>query len=243
MSPRTTPAQFEPFETLLRNIHDQRITSWAEIELDFLDATSAFDTLYATGKKDKGWYQAKARYFNDVLVALISSAVDQPVRARSKKRSILFEKIDIDLCYPEIGDPVVCGEAKQLGAPPHPGNNLTGRPANQDIHKRVREVALTSMDIKAAHTGPRQIESFGHWVSTATPAYISFWALRADTPQDLDSCRSILYSLRNYCNQVGAFVYEPTTGATDYTVKHFRELSMDTALNEFVQRSVSAASR
>jgi hypothetical protein len=241
MTPSSPKVRFASFESVLNSIHLERLTAWSDIEVPFLNAIQEFDSVFAEGKKPKGWYQAKARYFNDTLAALISTAAGQSISARAKKRSILFDKIDIDLCFPSDGPPIVAGEAKALGTPPHHGNKHKARESKSDLHKRVREVALTSMDLKAAHTAPRRINSFQDWVATATPAYVCFWALRVDNPRDLDRCRSILYSLRNYCDQVGAFIYEPTQSPTTYGLRHFREVSMDRAINEFVQRTVSGS--
>ena len=57
-----------------------------------------FDSEYSLGNRTSGWYQAKARYFNDIIVALLSNASKRAIALRSKKRSQLFRLIDIDIC-------------------------------------------------------------------------------------------------------------------------------------------------
>ena len=92
------------------------------------------------------------------------------------------------------------------------------------------------MDVKAAHTGPRAIQSFKDWVATAKPAYLSFWSLRIGTDSDESTCRSILGSLKSYCDDVAAFFYRAGDGHAQYRALRFNDFSMDRALNEFVQR-------
>lgn len=217
-------------------------SSWSQVEADFVGVVSAFDAEYSLGRQKPGWYQQKAKYFNDLVVLIIENCTGKKIARRSKRRSVLFSEIDVDICYPEDGDPIVAAEVKALGTPPHPGNRDTARGARSDLHKRVREVAFTAMDIKAAHAKPRTITSFQAWVDTAEPAYSSFWALRVDGPSDLNTVRSILSSLKSYCNGVGAVIYEPQGSSTNYTVRSLPEFSMDRAIRDFTQRVVSAKS-
>ena len=157
---------------------------------------------------------------------------------RCKKKSQLFDLIDIDICYPEQGSPIVAAEVKLLGTPPHPGNKDKPRPGSADLHKRVREVAFTSMDLKAAYAHPQPIASFQQWVESTLPGYFAFWAIRANDKSDLERVRSTLTSLRAYCNGVGAVIYCPRTAQkpTKYEVRKLPELSIDRALREMAQR-------
>ncbi|MBL8754423.1 MAG: hypothetical protein JNK15_14060 [Planctomycetes bacterium] len=234
-----TNDEFEPFEALKKRAWSEPCQSWAEVEADFIATVGAFDREYSTGKRPPGWYQQKAKFFNDLVVRIIENCTGRKIATRAKKRSVLFSDIDIDICYPESGDPIVAAEVKALGTPPHPGNNGKARHARSDMHKRVREVAFTAMDIKAAHAKPRTISSFQAWVDTAEPAYLSFWALRVDGTADLSSVRSILASLKSYCNGVGAVIYEATTVPTKYAVRQFPEFNMDRAIRDFTQRVIS----
>lgn len=230
---------FAPFEELLRRAWSQPCQSWAEVEADFIAAVSDFDREYSLGRRPSGWYQLKAKFFNDLVVSIIENCSGRKIATRAKKRSVLFSDIDIDICYPEVGDPMVAAEVKALGTPPHPGNDGQARRARSDMHKRVREVAFTAMDIKAAHAKPRTISSFQAWVDTAEPAYLSFWALRVDGAADLSSVRSILASLKSYCNGVGAVIYEPASSPTTYAIRQFPEFVMDRAIRDFTQRVIS----
>lgn len=232
---------YSPFESLLQRVSESKLTSWDAVERPFIEVVEGFDTEYARGERGSGWYQMKARYFNDLIVALLGNASGQPIAVRSKKKSQLFTQIDIDICWPDVKDPIVAGEVKALGTPPHPKNNNKGRGASSDLHKRAREVAFTSMDIKAAYSPVRKLSSFKEWVDNSQPAYASFWAIRADDPADLDRSRSTLNSLNSYCNGVGAIIYAPSLqSATHYDVKRYQELSIDRALRDLSQRILSA---
>jgi len=229
---------FDAFDRLIERIASDRVSKWLDIESDFIRIVEEFDTEFEAGGREPGWYQSKARYFNDIIVALLGNASNRTIELRCKKNSQLFSLIDIDICYPREGDPVVAGEVKALGTPPHPGNKNKARPGSQDLHKRVREVAFTSMDLKAAYAPPQPIGSFQGWVDATSPGYFSFWAVRANDPRDLERVRSTLTSLRAYCNGVGAVIYHPKnpTDETSYSIRVLPELSIDRSIREMAQR-------
>ena len=205
-----------------------------------MEATSAFDREYSLGDRTSGWYQSKARYFNDIVVALVESETGATIATRGKRKSVLFSDIDIDMCFPMTGDPIVAAEVKALGTPPHPRNEMKGRGARSDLHKRVREVAFTSMDLKAAYSRRAPIDSFQAWVDATSPTYLSFWSLRVDGRSDHEQVREIVHSLRSYCNGVGAIIYEARSGNFDYVAHRHPSSSMHRAIGEFSQRVVSA---
>jgi hypothetical protein len=230
--------EFAPFEHLLERVRDEQIPKWSAVEEEFIHAVEKFDTEYALGSRKSGWYQAKARYFNDVIVDLLSNMSNKAILSRCKKASQLFRKIDIDICFPGEGDPIVAGEVKALGTPPHPRNKNTARRGSNDLHKRVREVGFTSTDLKAAYASPQSIRSFQEWIDTTSPGYFSFWAVRVDDSTDLESVRGMLTSMRAYCNGIGAVIYQPTSPstATSYRAHDVAGLSIDFALREMAQR-------
>ncbi|MFN2377816.1 MAG: hypothetical protein ABR538_14875 [Candidatus Binatia bacterium] len=241
MSDRT----FQPFESLLGRVREGEIERWRDLEAEFLSATEHFDEEYRAGNRETGWYQSKARYFNDIVVGLLVNNTHCDIAARAKKDSHLFGKIDIDICCPKKGEPLVAGETKALGTPPHPRNKNKGRPGSQDLHKRIREVAFTSMDLKAAYAKARTISSFQGWIDSTEPGYFSFWAVRVDTARDLERVREMLSGLRNYCNGVGAVIYGPTdpTRPVSYVVHTVPHLSMDAPIREMAQRIVGRPDR
>ena len=115
---------------------------------------------------------------------------------------------------------------------------MKARNGSNDLHKRVREVAFTSMDLKAAYAPPAPIGSFQGWIDSTPPGYFSFWAIRANDESDLDRTRSMLHGLRAYCNGVGAIIYMPkgTDSPTSYKVRSLTELAIDRWIREMAQR-------
>lgn len=232
---------FESLDTIVASIGPQHC-SWNDIEVEFLTAISAFDAEYAEGARDSGWYQCKARYFNDIVVRLIEAKSGRSLATRLKVNSQLFGKLDADFCYPSDRHPVVAGEVKALGTPPHPLNRFEARAGCSDMHKRLREVALTSLDFKVAHSTPTPIASFQSWVDKTDPGYFSFWAVRVRDDRDLSKAREMLTALRVYCNGVGAILYRATNVAapTTYEAVRVQELNMEKVLREVAQRVHSA---
>lgn len=237
-SSREGPTKFGPFERLLESTRQSRHKKWADVEASYISATELFDDEYSAGARSDGWYKAKARYFNDLIVLLLENYTGKAMSTRKKHNSHLFAEVDVDVCYSTGGALVFGGEVKALGTPPHPGNDDTARPGSQDIHKRVREVAFTSIDLKAAHAAPQKIATFQDWVNSTDPKYASFWSIRANDAADLHRVRSVLGGLRRFCNGVGAVVYMPRSRPTSYRVEVLPELGMDQVISEVGQRLV-----
>ena len=230
--------EYRPFEDLIDGIRQRGIAKWSAIQDDFIRVVERFDAEYRTGRRSMGWYQSKARYFNDIVVVLLSNVSKRVISTRKKKDSQLFGKLDVDICYPEADPPKIAGEVKALGTPPHPNNKNRARNGSNDLHKRLREVALTSMDLKVAYSGPEPIKSFQNWIDSTSPGYFSFWAIRANDDADFERVRSMLSSLRSYCNGVAAVVYSPSSSRspTSYVVRRLPELDIDRAIREMAQR-------
>ena len=230
--------EFTPFEDLLDRIRTSRIAKWSSIQDAFIDVVQRFDAEYSAGHRAMGWYQAKARYFNDIIVALLANTSSKQILTRKKKESQLFGKLDVDICYPENDPPKIAGEVKALGTPPHPKNRNQARSGSSDLHKRLREVAFTAMDLKVAYSPPQPIESFQQWIDSTSPGYFSFWAIRASDEADFERVRGMLSNLRTYCNGVAAVVYSPRTSKypTSYEVRRILELDIDRAIREMAQR-------
>lgn len=229
---------FQPFEDLVEELRTGSTSKWSEIQDDFTHVVERFDTEYRTGERSTGWYQSKARYFNNIIVALLSNLSGKSVLMRKKKDSQLFGKLDVDICFPAGDPPRIAGEVKALGTPPHPKNKNRARSGSNDLHKRLREVALTSIDLKVAYSGPKTIQSFQNWIDSTPPGYFSFWAIRANDVPDLERVRSMLSSLRSYCNGVAAVVYSPVSlhRPTTYVIKKIPELDIDRSIREMAQR-------
>jgi len=227
---------FEQFDDLLEWVRAEKVSSWEAVESGFCSAIEAFDAELALGERNNGWHQIKARVFNDLIVQVFENLCGRRMSVRTKKRSHVFDKIDVDICYPDEGALIFAGEVKALGSPPSRVNHHKARPASQDIHKRLREVAFTSIDLKAANSPNVPINSFQGWVDVASPAYVSFWCVRSNDARDHKKMGELLTGLREFSNGVGAFFYQPTTSPVTYQICSHPGLSIDRTMRVLAQR-------
>lgn len=230
--------EFAPFEAVVNRLRRDRIKQWIDIEDDFVRSVGLFDTEFGRSCRDEGWGRLKARCFNRLIAGLLGNVSRRPMSLGCKKQSQIFDSIDLDFCFPQDGAPIIAGDVTALGTPPRSGNEHNAGDAAQAFHRRVREVAFSSMDLKAAYAPPQPIGSFQQWVDATSPGYFAFWAMRARDQQDFEKIRSTLTSSRNYCNGVGAVIYLPKRAdtPTEYEVKKVNELSIDRAIREMSQR-------
>lgn len=235
---KKTQASFEPLDDWLQDIRSGIPKEWSQVEQKFLDAVSRFDERYRQGRESSGWYQSKARYFNDGIMGLIENKSKKTLSSRIKCRSQMFDKIDIDVCYPSTGNPIAAAECKALGTPPHQGNDFKGRGSRADLHKRAREVAFTSADLKSVYAQPTQIYSLPQWLRAVQPGYFSFWAMRIQDERDRRGVAEILGGLKNYCDGVGAIFYRQREGSETIAYESCtpNDLAMDKAIRDMAQR-------
>ena len=94
------------------------------------------------------------------------------------------------------------------------------------------------MDLKVSYSPPQPIGSWQHWIDVTPPGYFSFWAIRANDEKDLDRVRTMLSSLRAYCNDVAAVLYLPVSveDRTAYQVRTPQNLDIDHSIREMAQR-------
>ena len=212
---------FPQYENLLARVRSERIMMWAAIENDFLAVTSEFDTKFVAGEMAKGDYKAKARYFNDLVAAIVTNRTGQHIGSRGKRAGAAFAQHDVDLVYPDpMGlsavrklncKPLLCGETKIAGTPPYPGNKGTsgedGRPVKQDLDKRAREMVTTAIDLKRRWSeGPIVLEETG--LRASDPKYGIFYACRIATESDRTTIVERLTQIaRLYVDGVGMFFY------------------------------------
>lgn len=230
--------EFAPFEELVNHVRHDRIERWIDVEDEFIRVVGLSDTEFVLGSRDIDWDQSKTQCFNDLIVGLLANISGKPISMRQKKRSQIFDLVDIDICFPREGDPIVAAAVNMLGAPPLSGDTSIASGTSNDFCNRVREVAFSSMDLKAAYARPQPIRSFQNWADSTSPGYFSFWAIRAEDREDSEEVRSTLASSRTYCNGVGAVIYVPTktSNPTEYGVDRVTALSIDRVIKEMAQR-------
>jgi len=218
----------------------ESIRTWSEVEAEFVAAMYDFDTARSAERMSDGEYRKKAGVFNQLVIDILGNFSGRELGMTQKRNSLAFDKIDIDICYPKDGalTPIAGAEVKILGAPPHSGNKHKARSASIDLHKRLREVAFTCIDFKAAYAPPMPISTLSAWCGGTHPRYYSFWALRMADEGDFVRTRSMLNGLSHYCNRVGAIFYGPKPSGA-YVRWPASELSLDSAMREMAQEIVS----
>jgi hypothetical protein len=249
-----TPYSFEPFQSLLHAVTAEGIDTFAALEDRFVAAMSAFDTEQAAGRLTSGQNQTKGMFFNELMGTLLERCAGVGVAKRGKRQGVLLDKVDVDLCFPAVGPPMVIAETKMAGTPQHPGNQTTapavGRRASADTAKRVREIALNVIDLKLADVagGSAPIGDIVTWIQRQRPAVFAMFGLRLTNDQDLALALRDAQRLANsYANGVGLAMYRPVDtstpiGRTTYVrVPPPGGMSIDDALKRLC-REVKAAS-
>jgi len=248
------PFEFAPFRELLDAVLIEDIGSFAALETRFLRAMSAFDTLQAAGRLSSGQNQNKGLFFNELMGRLLEQCAGVGVVKRGKRRGVLLEKVDVDLCFPATGPPVVIAETKMAGTCQHPGNSGTtpveGRRASADTAKRVREIALNVIDLKLADaaSGAAPVGDIATWIQQQRPAVFAMFGFRLTNDQDHAlAVRDAQQLANSYANGVGLALYRPrdtttVAGRTDYVaVKPPGGMSIDDALRRLCRQVRAAA--
>jgi len=246
--------EFAPFRELLDAVPLEGIDTFAALEFRFLQAMSAFDTLQAAGALSSGQNQNKGLFFNELMGRLLERCAGVGVAKRGKRRGVLLEKVDVDLCFPLAGPPVVIAETKMAGTCQHPGNSRTtpveGRRASADTAKRVREIALNVIDLKLADAagGAAPIGDISTWIQQQRPAVFAMFGFRlTGTADQALAVRDAQQLANSYANGVGLALYRArdtstVAGRTDYiAVKPPGGMSIDSVLQRLCRQVRAAA--
>lgn len=218
----TEPFSFPPFRVLLDRVQAEGISTFAEVELDFVAAMSAFDHQVAAGNFTSGQNQNKGLFFNELVARFIERCAGVGIAQRGKRPGILLPTVDVDLCFPPdpTTRPAMIAEVKMAGTPKHPGSpqaGIMGRPASADVDKRIREIALNVIDLKLADVqgGTTSIGDITSWIQGTRPRFFALFGLRIVDDNDL---RKVLarfqYLANSYANGVGVALYGPTDPTT-----------------------------
>jgi hypothetical protein len=216
------PFSFPPFRALLNRVQAEGIGTFADVELEFMAAMSAFDHRLVAGELTSGQNQNKGLFFNELIARLIERCAGLGVAQRGKRPGILLPTVDVDLCFPADPKtrPAMIAEVKMAGTPKHKGSptaGLMGRPASADVDKRIREIALSVIDLKLADVqgGTTSIGDITSWIQGTRPHFFALFGLRVIDDNDL---RKVLarfqYLANSYANGVGLALYRPVEPAT-----------------------------
>lgn len=220
MSPRSS-FTFRPFDDVLAAVDRERLQQFSAIEDRFVAAMSEFDRLRVAGQLTSGQNQHKGLFFNELIVRLLERCAGQGVAKRGKRPGVLLEVVDVDVCFPETGRPLMIAETKMLGTPQHPGNSSSakpkGRPVSADFDKRIREVALNVIDLKLADLegSTTHIDDIASWIQSTKPRFFGIWGMRlADDADHAGVIGRAQYLANSYANGVGLALYRATDPST-----------------------------
>lgn len=216
------PFSFSPFERLLAEVDRDEVSTFASVESTFVDAMSAFDQELVLGRLTSGQNQNKGLFFNELVARLIERCAGLGVAQRGKRPGILLPTVDVDLCFPSdpLTRPVMIAEVKMAGTPKHPGSpkaGVLGRPASADVDKRIREIALSVIDLKLADAegGTSPIGDISSWIQETRPRFFALFGLRVIDSNDLKKVLGRFQYLANsYANGVGLALYTPVDPST-----------------------------
>ncbi len=221
MSPRASSFSFPPFEDVLADVDRERLQQFADIEDRFVAAMSEFDRQRAAGQITAGQNQNKGLFFNELIVSLLERCAGHGVAQRGKRKGVLLEVVDVDVCFPETGRPLMIAETKMMGTPQHPGNRgsagTKGRPVSADFDKRIREVALNVIDLKLADLegATTHIDDIASWIQSTKPRFFGIWGMRLADEADHEGVIGRAQFLANsYANGVGLALYRATDLST-----------------------------
>lgn len=189
-----------------------------DIENELIDVIWRLDKLWRNGLIEQGQYRQKGNYYRDTIVSLIKArCLDEGYRieireARLEGRTDKVHKVD----FAYIGRnrvPIVTGEVKAIGSPPHRigGRTYPERNINIDIDKRIKEVKYTPIDLKRKYD-PLVLTPWNQWIDETPPKFYTFWLLRLGSSNKINHILEKIRGLREYNNGVSAIIYAESGG-------------------------------
>lgn len=201
---------------------------WAEIENRFLAAMWSFDQAFAAGITGQGNNQkGKGDFFTDLITLLLENGSGKELHSRNGVRGRIFPSHNLDTSYPVEGPVEIMIETRVAGAPKSPRNpqqkNPRGRPGSSDLDKRIKEVGLKAIDVKAdwarhAYQEGEPASDFLTWLRQSKPLSFLFLAIRVVDRNDLERTLSFANTASQMMDGVGLVAYEPKDSGGGYQV-------------------------
>jgi hypothetical protein len=247
MARKTSPRVAEspgclPLLTMYKRAVAANPSRWTQVEKEFLSAMWGFDQNFAVGLANQGDNQnGKGDFFNDLMALLLENCSGKEVGGRGAVPGLIFPNHNLDTSYPKSGTVEILVETKIAGTPKSVRNpqqkNPKGRPGSSDLDKRVKEVGLKTIDLKAewarnAGQGRGPTSDLITWLHESKPRAFLFLAIRVVDDKDYD--RTIFFA--NAANQmmdgVGLVIYEPNLSGDGYQARKIQpHLELDRVLS------------
>ncbi|ADI31255.1 hypothetical protein [Staphylothermus hellenicus] len=184
-----------------------------DIEDRLIDIIWRLDKLWRNELIEQGEYRQKGNYYRDTIISLIKACcLEEGFRieireARLEGRTDKVHKVD----FAYIGRnnvPIIAGEVKAIGSPPHRigGRTYPERNISIDTDKRIKEVKYTPIDLKRKYD-PLVSKPWNQWIDETPPKFYTFWLLRLGSSNRLNHILEKIRGLKEYNNGVSAIIY------------------------------------
>jgi len=215
---------FDAWGRLNRKIVEERL-SFTSIQEELLRILWRLDERWKKGAVDQGLYRQKGNYYRDTITSLIRArcllrGADVVLKERTLQGRTDVHKVDF--AFPESGDPIVAGEVKAIGSPPH--RQYPERPIGIDVDKRIKEVKYTPVDLKR-RAAPTISKPWQEWVKHTKPKFYVFWIMRRGARNSVDKILGKVASILEYANGVSAVMYEERERSYAYIFTGGNEIS------------------
>jgi hypothetical protein len=199
---------------------------WDDVEDSFLRAMWAFDDNFARGVANQGDNQnCKGDSFTDLISLLLENATGRELYGRGSVPGLFFAKHNLDASYPASGPVKLVIETKVAGAPKTGRNprqkNALGRPGSSDLRKRITELGLKTIDLKAqaasaAGKGGGPTGGLVTWLRRSPPLCFLFLAVRVVDGRDLSRTIQEAETASRILDEVGLVAFGPGSSGREY---------------------------
>lgn len=223
-SPRVaTSPGCAPLHGLYLWAEGERVSRWTDVQNRFLETMWRFDHNVATGVATQADVQnGKGDFFTDLIALLLENASGKNLYGRGAIPGLFFPSHNLDASYPPTGRVEVLIETKAAGAPANPRQKTPkDRRASADLKKRITEVGLKTIDLKAEHA--REVGEGGGpagdlvtWLRRSKPLCLLFLAIRVADELDRKSTIEHAQIANGIMDGVGLAAYEPNETRQGY---------------------------
>lgn len=212
-----------PLHELYLWADEQRVSRWTDVQDRFLEAMWRFDANVTSGVASQADVQnGKGDFFTDLVALLLENASGKSLYGRGAIPGLFFPTHYLDASYPPEGQVEVLIETKAAGAPPNPRQKTPkDRRASADLKKRITEVGLKTIDLKAEYArqvgrGEGPAGDLVTWLRRSKPGCYLLLAIRVADSLDRKSTIDHAQIANNMMDGVGLVAYVPDEARQSY---------------------------
>lgn len=164
-------------------------------------------------------------FFEDLVTLITKNCSGKALYDRGRTPGLIFPHHNVDNAYPGEGIVELVVETRVAGAPKSSRNphqrNPNGRPGSSDLDKRLKEVGLKVMDLKAAwvrRTSNRSelTSDLLTWLRESKPQCYLLLGIRVVDARDLKRTIASAEAANRMLDGVGLVAYEPSPFENGY---------------------------